>query len=180
MIDEKKLFQDQSVIVQMISSGAPLKKILSFIVASIEKYCNPIKTYSSIMLYNPQSRKLEETVSVSLPQLFVRTIEPVEVGPYEGSCGTAAYLKRPVIVSDIENDVLWNKYRNSALQFGLHSCWSIPILSSDKQLLGTLALYYKEVYEPDEKILSALEFYNRLAVIAIECAKVNRCLSKAY
>lgn len=64
----------------------------------------------------------------SLPETYTQAIEGIEIGPCEGSCGTAAYRKETVIVSDIATDPLWAQHRALALSHGLRACWSTPIL----------------------------------------------------
>lgn len=165
---EKSLFENQSAIIHMISSGMPLTKILTFIINSIENSCDSCSLYGSIMLYNPTLNQLGETVSSSLPTNFIKSMEPVEVSPYGGSCGAAAYLKQPVIVSDIETNPILEKYRNTAIVHGFRACFSIPLLSPNKELLGTIALYSRELGNPDEKTLCTTHFYSKLASMAIE------------
>lgn len=165
---QKSLFENQSIINQMISSGMPLTKTLTFIINSLEDFCDSSNLYGSIMLYNPTANQLGKTVSSSLPANFIKSLEPVEVSPYGGSCGAAAFLKQPVIVSDIENNPILEKYRNTAIVHGFRACFSIPLLSSNNELLGTLAVYSRELGNPDEKILNAADFYSKLTSMAIE------------
>ena len=167
---QKSLFDNQTTIIQMISSGMPLKKILTFIVNSIEHSCDSFSLSGAIMLYNPILKQLGETVTSSLPTNFINSIEPVDVSPYGGSCGTAAFLKQPVTVSDIENNPVTEKYRHCAIVHGLRACFSTPLLSSKKELLGTIAIYSRVVGKPDEKTLNLVDFYSKLASLAIEIA----------
>jgi hypothetical protein len=49
-----------------------------------------------------------------------------------GSCGTAAFLKKPVISLDIASDplrcvVAGTDYKNLALSYGLRAAWSYPL-----------------------------------------------------
>ena len=53
-------------------------------------------------------------------------IDGIAIGPSVGSCGTAAYRRERVCVSDIASDPLWDAYRELALQAGLRACWSTP------------------------------------------------------
>ncbi|WP_332651520.1 GAF domain-containing protein [Lysinibacillus sp. 54212] len=168
---QKSLFENKTIIIEMISSRMPLKKILNFIVNSIENSCDPFSLYGSIMLYNPKLNQLGETVSSSLPTNFIQSMEPVEVSPYGGSCGAAAFLKQHVIVSDIENNPILEKYRSSAIVHGFRSCFSIPLLSSNNELLGTIAFYSRELGNPDDKTLNAVYYYSKLASLAIENSK---------
>lgn len=173
MTVQKSLFEYQTTIIKMISSRTPLKKILNFIVNSIENYFDSNRLYGSIMLYNPVLNQLAETVSSSLPTKFISAIEPVNVSPYGGSCGTAAFLKQPVFISDIENNPLWEEYRHIAVVYGYRACWSIPLLSSNKELLGTIVLYSSELGGPDQETLNVVNFLSKLASLAIEVSKKN-------
>ena len=52
----------------------------------------------------------------SLPDEYTRAIDGATIGPRVGSCGTAAFTKKQIIVSDIETDPLWADYRDLALR----------------------------------------------------------------
>lgn len=80
----------------------------------------------------------------------------------------AAYRKQPVYVADIETDPLWADYRRSALQHGLVSCWSVPIMSKDGSVLGTFAVYHREKREPNEEEKQVVVLLTRIAALAIE------------
>jgi len=86
--------------------------------------------------------------SPHLPKDFNDAIEGGLIGPSAGSCGTAAYRKDVVIVSDIENDPLWQDYKHIALRNNLRACWSHPILDENQNVLGTFAIYYKTPRAP--------------------------------
>ncbi|MGM8215850.1 EAL domain-containing protein [Bacillaceae bacterium W0354] len=169
----KHLIEDHAEIIQLIASGTPLNRILEFIISSMEKYSQPLEMYGSIMLYNNKLNKLWNMVGPSLPEDYIESMKTVDIGPYEGSCGTAAYFKRQVIVSNIETDPLWECHRDTVLHYGFKACCSTPILSTKKELLGTFALYYKENHRPDQETLYKFESYNQLAAIAIEMATIQ-------
>ncbi len=48
----------------------------------------------------------------SLPAEYNRAVDGVPVGPKAGSCGTAAFRKATVTVTDIASDTLWEDYRD--------------------------------------------------------------------
>ena len=85
-----------------------------------------------------------------------------------GSCGTAAYRKEQVIVSDIATDPLWADYRELALANGLRSGWSTPILSSDGSVLGVFGIYGREPRSPTPQHLQTIKQITHLASVAIE------------
>jgi GAF domain-containing protein len=55
-----------------------------------------------------------------------------------------------------------------AAAHGLRSCWSTPILSHQGAVLGTFAMYSKEVREPTDAELRLVDVATRIAGIAIE------------
>jgi C4-dicarboxylate-specific signal transduction histidine kinase len=97
-----------------------------------------------------------------------------------GSCGTAAYRKESVIVSDIATDALWDDYRDLALAHGLRACWSMPILSSEGRVLGTSAIYYREPRSPDPQEQNLMEQISNLASIAVERDQAEEALHKVH
>ena len=102
------------------------------------------------------------------------------IGPCVGSCGTAAFLKKPVIVSDIASDPLWVDFRDIALSHGLRAAWSQPLISKNDEVLGTFCLYYPEVRSPNGSDLRLLEDAGHVAVIAIEGERTQAALTKAF
>jgi len=75
---------------------------------------------------------------------------------------------KPVIVTNIATDPLWDEYRNFAWAIGVAACWSTPILSSKGKVLGSFAMYYREPRSPngDERYLT--DAATQLAAKAIE------------
>src|SRR5439155_604162 len=95
------------------------------------------------------------------------------VGPRAGSCGTAAYRGERIIVSDIATDPLWDQYRHLAIDHGLRACWSTPIFSTTRDVIGTFALYSREPGSPSSEQSNLIEQMTHLAAVAIErkCAE---------
>ena len=95
--------------------------------------------------------KLYTLAAPSLPEDYIAAINGRPVGEQAGSCGTSAYRKEKVIVTDISTDVLWKDYRHLVLHHGLRACWSYPIIDSDNHVLAVFGLYYDEVKEPSDQ-----------------------------
>jgi len=101
--------------------------------------------------------KLSNLSSPSLPESYIRDLEGLTIGPNTGSCGTAAYLKEKVIVSDIAHDPRWAGYAHLALPHKLYSCWSHPILDSEGNVAATFAVYYDHIKTPNEDELKVID-----------------------
>ena len=102
---------------------------------------------TSILLLDESGRHLRHGAAPRLPRSYCDSIDGSEIGPVAGSCGTAAFTRKPVYVTDIENDPLWADYRDIALKHGLRACWSTPIFNGDA-ILGTFAIYHSTPRSP--------------------------------
>jgi signal transduction histidine kinase len=81
-----------------------------------------------------------------------------------------------VIVSNIAKDRLWEQYRHLALEHGLRSCWSTPIFSATREVMGTFALYSRKPGEPVVEQRSLVDRMTHLAAVAIERARACSAL----
>lgn len=152
-------------VLEMVASGAPLSSVLTELVLAIEDLIPP--TIASLLLLAPDGKRLRRGAAPHLPEAYNRAVEEAEIGPREGSCGTAAATGRPVIVTDIQTDPLWLPYRALARAHGLRACWSTPILSRDGRVLGTFALYYSEPRTPTQDEVALVARVVHVAGIAI-------------
>ena len=137
---------------EMIAHGANLTDILEELCRAIDAQAPDI--ISSILLMDPDGQRLRPAAGSRVPSGWARAITPVTIGPCVGSCGTAAFLKKPVIVSNIASDPLWVDFRDVALSHGLRAAWSHPLLSKNDEVLGTFCLYYPEVRSPTPAIFA--------------------------
>jgi PAS domain S-box-containing protein len=167
---------DETVLA-MIMARAPLPKILSTLCTEIEK--QQAGLLCSVLLLDADGVTLRGTAAPSLPPEYCRAIDGARIGPSAGSCGTAAYRKQPVVVSDIASDPLWADYRQLALPHGLRACWSTPIATQDGTTLGTFAVYYREPRTPDATHLKIIAHATHLAGVAIEHDRANLQLRAA-
>lgn len=164
--DDEKFRAEQVRIERMIADGAPLSEILSNLVLLIES--KSPEMFGSILLLSADGNHVQHAVAPSLAESYVKQIDGSPIGPKHGSCGTAMFRGKPVIVSDIATDPLWDDYRDVASSIGVAACWSTPILSSKGKVLGSFAMYYREPRTPngDERYLTDLA--TTLAAKAIE------------
>ena len=163
-------------ILEMIAGGARLADILEILCDTIDAQAGNI--ISAVMLMDPDGMHLWPAAG-RLPKGWIEAITPLKIGPGIGSCGSAAFLKQRVIVSDIATDPLWVDYRDVALSYGLRAVWSQPLLSKNQQVLGTFGMYYAEPRTPSETDLRLIEGAGHIAVIAIEGERSQVALTRA-
>ncbi|HEY0677923.1 MAG TPA: PAS domain S-box protein [Chitinophagaceae bacterium] len=104
-----------------------------------------------------QNDVIRPLAAPSIPEEYSAAIDGLMIGEKVGSCGTAMYLKKPVFVSDIENDPLWKDFKSLALQHKLRACWSIPIINARNEVLASFAIYYQVPKEPLDYEIRAIE-----------------------
>jgi PAS domain S-box-containing protein len=162
---EEMFLRGQTHVLELIARGAPLADVLAALCRLVEAQSNgPV--LGSVLLC--EGGRLRHGAGPSLPDAYNRAIDGAEVGPAVGSCGTAAFRKEPVYVSDIASDPLWANHRHLALPHGLRACWSQPILAGDGTVLGTFAMYYRAPRSPGPEDLRLVDLVTRTAGIAIE------------
>jgi len=167
-------------LLEMVARGDALASILEALCGLVEELLGgPLV---SILLVSVDGKSLRHGAAPSLPRRYTEAIDGGLIGPRAGSCGTAAYREEPVVVSDIESDKLWADYRHLALPEGLRACWSAPIFSTKRNVLGTFALYCREPGSPTPEQHSVVERFAHLASIVIERTQAQEALrrSEAY
>ncbi|HEY9606889.1 MAG TPA: PAS domain S-box protein [Allocoleopsis sp.] len=160
------LLARQNHILELIAKGAKLQDVLGILALLIEKQIP--ECWCSFLLLDKTGTCLRQGAAPSLSTDYNRAVDGIPIGPFAGSCGTAAYWGEPVIVEDIATHPLWADYRDLALSYGLKACWSIPIFSTVGKVLGTFAMYYTKPRTPSRYEQELTAKATQLARIAIE------------
>jgi signal transduction histidine kinase len=174
---DEMLLAGEKRLLEMIARGDSRAVMLDALCRVVEELASG--SLASILLLDQDARCLRHGAAPSLPAPYVEAINGAVIGPSVGSCGTAAYRKEPVVVSDIATDPLWADFRDLALAHGLRACWSTPILSSEGKVLGTFAIYYREPRTPTPYEQNVIEQITHLASIAVEREQSEAALRQA-
>jgi len=161
------LMSEQAQVLESVVRGTPLPEVLQALCDVVDRQA-PSCMCSSILLLQDDGLHLSSAAGRRMPAACARAVEPWPVGTENGCCGAAAYRREPVLSPDLTVDPLWESRRELALAQGFRACWSTPIFSSGGSVLGTLALYYPDVHEPDESERRLVEVITRTAGVAIE------------
>ena len=161
--------ENERSVLELLARGESLPALLSHLAGSYEAMYPGM--LCSVLLLSQDGRHLVHGAAPSLPAAYCKAIDGTAIGENTGSCGTAACTGKTVIVTDIAHDPLWQDYKELALENGLAACWSVPILSTQGQVLGTFALYYSASRSPQAAEMAALERGAHLASLAIERAQ---------
>jgi PAS domain S-box-containing protein len=159
------LLTGENIILQMVAMARPLNAILEEICLLFDSIS--ATSMSSILLLDGEDR-LKKGAGPNMPGEMISTCEGLKIGPAVRSCGTAAYRKEQVIVSDIETDPLWKSSREMAMRHGVRAGWSTPIFSSEHRLLGVFGNLWRTHLSPTSIHLRMIDLMTHLASVAIE------------
>jgi len=165
------LLDNERRVLERIAGGAPLWEILETLVKLIEEQADGMRC--AVLLADTMQQRLRFAVAPNIPEDYKAGIEPfLRIAPNMGSCGTAAFLRKPVYTKDTGVDALWEDCRDIAVRNGLRAIWSTPILSDDNAVLGTFAMYYGEPRLPSTDHIHLIDMATQMVRVAIE-AKSN-------
>ena len=153
-------------VLRMVASNADVQIIL-------QTLCEKAKLYNSDMLcsvlrLDNEQQTLHPIASVLLPKFYCDALEGIPIGVGVGSCGTAAFSKKRVIVEDINTHPYWTQFKELALKAELQACWSEPIVGANGLVYGTFAMYYQQPTAPSDEDLKFIELSGNLAAVVFE------------
>jgi PAS domain S-box-containing protein len=162
---------------EMIADGASLSDVLNALCAAIDDHASAT---SFVCLLDSGGNQLLPIASPNVPSAFAAAITPWPIGPNRGSCGTAVFLKKRVIIQDVANDPRWpDDARSVALEHGVCAAWSEPLISKSGEVLGSLCISYSEPRTPNSRELQLIEAAGHVARVAIERQRSQEALRKA-
>ena len=166
----------QHQVLEMIATGAPLTQVLTLLVHLVEDQCDG--TVCSVLLLDTDGVHVRLGAAPSLPDEYVRRIDGQPMGPRVGSRGTVMQFGRRVIATDVvcDCDPQWDILRDAATTSGLRACWSTPILSTHKKVLGSFAMHCRTPRRPSREELRLSETAADLAGAAIDYHRSQEAL----
>src|SRR5712671_3766607 len=163
---------------KMILTDAPLNDVLHSVALLIEAHSEGV--LCTIYLLDEDGLRLRFAAGPKLPDAYRVATDGVCIGPEVGSCGAAAYLRKPVYVADVLTHPHFANFRDLLVQVGLRAVWSSPIISNDGKVLGTFGMYNREVRLPSPAEMQLIDYAGRIAGIAIERDRSKSTLTLAF
>ena len=167
----------EKAILEMIARGRPVAAVLEALTRSVEAEVDGL--LCSVLVVDRDGRRLRHGAAPSLPAAWREAVDGIAIGPTESPCSRAAFSAERVIVEDLSSDPLWIDRRALAEQLGLRACWSVPILSAEKKVLGTFAQYYREPRAPSERDLALIDRVLNIAGIVLERSRAEDALRES-
>jgi GAF domain-containing protein len=167
----ERVLETRNRVLERIASGAPLPTVLTELTLACEEALPGC--LASVMLVERSSNTLRCAAAPSLPRVCLEIMRSVEIAPGRGSCAAAAFSGERLVIDDLPSHPNWQEYADILAETGLRSCWTEPILSSKRDVLGTLALYYRDQRVPDEFEVTFMRTSAHVAGVAIDRARVD-------
>ena len=125
-----------------IASGAPLVRTLEALVRLIEREGG--NTRCGMCVFDHRGESIALALGPNLPPAYNQALAGVSLkSPAVAPCADVAATGLAVVVEDIATDPRWplDPWRSLAVQHGLRSCRSTPVLNSEGRPCATLVLY---------------------------------------
>ena len=100
-------------------------------------------------------------------------IAPLRVPYGTASAGQAVLERRTVLVSDVSSSPVYGAFAAAAVEHGVHTVLSVPMLTLGGEPMGALTTYYRAPFTPDERELELAEVYARQAAEIVERARLH-------
>ncbi|MGK9063559.1 bifunctional diguanylate cyclase/phosphodiesterase [Stutzerimonas chloritidismutans] len=157
-------------------AGAPLSEVLVELSRSAQSQFAGVVRAAVMRL--DDDGKLRFVEASSLPEGFVQALDGLDAKSDETTCGVAVRTGKPSVAVDIARDPHWERYRDTALEHGLHACWSTPICSVEGEVMGTLVCYSGVSAAPSTEEQKGVTLLANTAALVVQRDRANRARSK--
>ncbi|MDE2599507.1 MAG: EAL domain-containing protein [Rhodocyclaceae bacterium] len=164
-------------IFETLANASPLPEVLAQIALYVEQQ-NPDLICSLFVVDESGTNLLLQAAPSLSPEYNAAMLSmPVR----DGVCcsGTAAYRCERVAIENIQEHPHWAAQRQMVISEGLVSCWAEPLFSSQRELLGTFAIYHRKEALPTPEEFALIQDAANLASVAIERKRTEEQLHLA-
>jgi PAS domain S-box-containing protein len=179
-IDERRraeaVLAAEKQLLEKVARGFSLPSVLDDLAHLVEDLAQGC--LCSILLVNPDKTHFSVGAGPRLPPRYNEILHGKTIDRGYGPCSLAVVEKLPIITADLANDPRWNASTWLLLmeEYGLRSCWSMPIFSSAWDVLGVFAIYREEPVGPTAFERELIDRFTKIAGIAIERAQGDAAL----
>ncbi len=161
-------------VLEKVASNEPLTQLM-------DSLCQQFETMfpgTRCAVFLAEGGRLRLFAAPSFDENLRRMVHELPIGNTTSASGAAAYRNEPVIVPDTSISPLWCSLRHVIEATGVAASYSLPIRSSNGQVLGVFAAYYSSKHYPAEGEQQLAEVVTHIAGIAIERIKMVEALAE--
>ena len=161
----QQLPTSETHVLKMLSQRAPMTEVLNELCKFIDaKSPGVIPT----VLLPDGDGHLRLAAGPKVPKIWNEAFDGMKLHSYASFLSMAGNEEGPVPVADMRSHPAFAACWDLALSQGVQAAWSVPILSKERKILGTLILFYPTPQPPGERDLELMELAIHMAAIAIE------------
>ena len=160
----EQLEHDRGRILEQVAQDEPLTGILLRIAETLERQRQGLQACLLLV----RDGRLGCGACPSMPAEFAAGIDGLPVADGNGSFAAAALSAAPALTADTATEPSWRNLQSLCRQALIRSCWSVPIVSANGGVLGTLSLIGPVPRAATEADRQLLESLCRLAAVAID------------
>ncbi len=180
-VTERKHFEAEQRryyrVLEALSSDSELADVLKLVLRLAQE--NIPSMVGSVYLLDESGHYLQRGYTADLPEFFTAAILSAPVGAGVSPCSMSVQRDELVIVEDICTDPSWTDYLKPAETAGIRACWSIPIHSPEREVVGALTMYFRRPQTPTPAEHSLLYQTAQLAGLVIDRARKNQRLRES-
>lgn len=167
----------QNRVLELVANGAPLTDVLTLMTQVIEAEDPDLRC--GVVWVDQDGRQLHAGAGPSPPH-WIGALDGTPIDPLRDPCEAAVYNRRVVVVPHIASDHRWSpRFRDLAIRYGLQSGLFMPILGTQGQALGSIALYRSQAGAAAPSDHAMAQVASHLVSIAIERTLVDAALVDA-
>jgi len=160
---------------EKMAHGDNLNSVLDQVALYVES--SKSGRHCAILLLDEEQKHLQIVAAPSFPQSYQANLDAQTLSEESGRCygwAAAALRGERVIMEDMSKHSCQSLCQSFIHESGAVACWSEPIFSSSKHLLGVVTLYVSQTGTPDEADLVQLVQASHLSSIAIERKRIEQ------
>lgn len=168
------LREGEQQVLEEIASGHELASVLRTVIKMLEAQLPG--ALCTILLLDERSSRLTVEAASPMPEEICQRLSQVRVIAGAPSFADAVAAGRRRIVEDTAVDPSWRELRRLADRHQLRSCWSQPIRSFHRDVLGVLSIFFLWPRSPGTDDLQLLDTAAYLVGIALHRARAEQAL----
>jgi PAS domain S-box-containing protein len=179
-IDDQKraetLLAGEVRMLEMVALRRPLPEMMDALCRLTEEIAEGC--LCSILLIDPGGERFHVGGAPGLPDSFNAIVDGKAIDPNHGPLSLSVALKAPVVSPDVPSDPRWATSAWPPLmnEYGLRSCWSMPVTSGAGEVMGLFVVYRREPVGPTAAERQLIDRLSKIAGIALERARADEAL----
>jgi PAS domain S-box-containing protein len=163
---ERILQLEKEVLEMHTGTSASLTGIADHLLQGLESLSDNIRC--AVCLVKPNLRDAISLSAPGLPDEYHQFVEGTPLDPKLTTCGRAIQQRQQVIIASIADSDLDPQTRKSAAALGIKAAWSIPLINSTNEIIGTFAVYFYASRTPSANEIAMFSRATHILTMIIE------------